>query len=725
MIITLKELNKFMPEIKLDASVEKAINNLGYEVESILPFSDVKGVKFAKVVNVYPNPNSKNLTVVELLLANNDKVTIQTNAKNARVGAYTTAFVIGSQKGEITFGAKTMAGIESQGMLSNFNELGFDISKLPFNADEVMMLDEQLPLDADPVEYFGLDDYIIDITTPANRSDANSYYVLARELAAYYNTKFTWFKWDTRFIKPRFETKIRSDKNVAEALSFIEAKQTKTKTNLLDMLFLAKHGVEAKNIWAIDVTNLALLYVGTPAHAYDADKIQNRLKCEEFSGQVNILGGKSVNVNNVLAISDTNGPVSLACVMGLEHTSVSEQTKSVVFEIGSFESKKVRHGAKEIKIESASSIQGGRGVNTEMVRLGMQYLQFKAYADKQPFSNIVGLPKAKKGNSVLQNRKKLALYANCTIAQLRKFADVENKLKTLDFKLDKNRVTAPSYRRDINAYEDVIEEYFRFYGYTNFEPIKPTLVPFKVNRRDISKNLIQAMGYKEVRTFSLESVENNQLNPFGYENSVKLQTFVSKEREVIRNSIITSMLGVVDYNFKRKMEKISIFEFGMINYNDYSIGLVSNIKTFDEIKQDIINYLKIQDLEFVPFKDNEYIHPNVSAKIMYNGSMIGWIGKIHPRYASQNVWVAEFKDQDIKPIPSFNSYDAKPLKSIDLTFEIDLHSSIASKIELIKQNFNIFSISQIDTYLTPTSQKITLRILADSEVIEQISTKFN
>lgn len=59
MIITLKELNKFMPNIKLDLSIEKVINNLGYEVESITPLSDVKGVKFAKVINVYPNPNSK------------------------------------------------------------------------------------------------------------------------------------------------------------------------------------------------------------------------------------------------------------------------------------------------------------------------------------------------------------------------------------------------------------------------------------------------------------------------------------------------------------------------------------------------------------------------------------------------------------------------------------------------------------------------------------------
>lgn len=56
------------------------------------------------------------------------------------------------------------------------------------------------------------------------------------------------------------------------------------------------------------------------------------------------------------------------------------------------------------------------------------------------------------------------------------------------------------------------------------------------------------------------------------------------------------------------MISFHFFEFGMINNNKYTIGLISNIKDFFEIKQDIINYLKNNEIEFIPFKDNEYIH---------------------------------------------------------------------------------------------------------------------
>ncbi|VEU60705.1 Phenylalanine--tRNA ligase beta subunit [Mycoplasmopsis bovigenitalium] len=725
MIITLKELNKFMPNIKLDLSIEKVINNLGYEVESITPLSDVKGVKFAKVINVYPNPNSKNLTVVELELANDEKITIQTNAKNAKVGAYTTAFVVGSQKGEIVFGAKKMAGIESQGMLCNFSELGYDISKLPFNQEDLMMLNQKLPLDKDPVEYFDLDDYIIDITTPANRPDANSYYVLAQEIAAYLNTKFDWFNWKNKSIKPKFKSTISVSRKNCNSLSFLDVHAKNKKSSLKDMLFLAKHGVEAKNIWAIDVTNLALIYTGAPTHAYDKDKIGSKLGCEIFTGEVCLLGDKTQQVNNVLAITNKKGAISLASVMGLENTKVDEKTENVTFEIGSFDSKIVRHGAKEIKFDTASSIQAGRGVNSQMVRFGMQYLQYKAHLDKVQFSNIVGMPSEKIGNSVLQNRHKLALYANCDIRELSRFDEVEQKLKTIGFRMDKNRLIAPNYRKDINNYEDIIEEYFRFYGYTNFEPIAPTLLPFKVDRRDISKNLLQSMGYNEIRTFTLESEQTNFLNPFNFPNTIKLQTFVSKEREQIRNSIISSMIQAADYNLKRKIDKFSFFEFGMINNNKYTIGLISNIKDFFEIKQDIINYLKNNEIEFIPFKDNEYIHPNTSAKIMLGGQMIGWIGQIHPKYSQHNLWVAEFMDIKNQIDITFESYNQSPLKTIDITFELDIKANISSKIDEIKNNFNIFSIYQIDSYSIENVKKITIRICADSTTIEKINEQYN
>nr|WP_307925954.1 hypothetical protein [Mycoplasmopsis bovis] len=80
---------------------------------------------------------------------------------------------------------KKWLGIVSNGMLASFSELGYDSSLLPFDPNGVILLDDSsINENMNPMDYLGLDDYIIDITTPANRAESNSYYVLAMELAS-------------------------------------------------------------------------------------------------------------------------------------------------------------------------------------------------------------------------------------------------------------------------------------------------------------------------------------------------------------------------------------------------------------------------------------------------------------------------------------------------------------------------------------------------------------
>ncbi|VEU75456.1 Phenylalanine--tRNA ligase beta subunit [Mycoplasmopsis maculosa] len=725
MIISLKQLNRFMPKIALTKEIEKDINNLGYEVETITPFSDVKGIKFAKILSVEKNNNSKNLNIVKLE-TNTGIITIQTVAKNAKEGYFTVAFVEGSKKGDITFGSKEMAKVVSQGMLSGFSELGFNPSLLPYNEDDIILIkDPKITIDTDPIDYFELDDYIIDITTPANRSDANSYYVLATELAAYYNTEFVWPSVHKITKNDIFKSNIKASKNQAKELTFFEAKINNNVTKLDYLLFLAKHNIEAKGIFAIDLTNMILLLTGTPAHAYDKTKINGKLTCEEYTGEVEILGGKKIEVKNVLAIKDEEKIISLASVMGCENSSVTKESNEILFEIGSFDAKKVRHGAKEIKIDSNSSIQGGKSVNQQMVKNGIEILRYLTFKNNNAISQIINLPKVKKGKSVLQNRRKLAIYANSDFRNLKHFLDTENTMKKIGFVFNKNRIIAPSYRTDIENYEDIIEEYFRFYGYTNFKGIPPLVEPFKINRAEISKQSLMSMGYSEVRTFTLVSEQINLLNPFSFSSNVKLETFVSKEREIIRNSIVTSLSEVVEYNQKRKLNSINIFEYGMINNNVFVYGIASNVKSFDQIKLDIANFLRRDDIKFVPLTDNEYIHPNVSAKILLNDIFIGWIGKIHPKYKNMDVYFAEFIKVDQKESKLFEQYINEPLKSIDLTFEINKNDWIGSKIFEIKAISDFYEIKQIDDYNKGLTRSVTLRIFGTDEQIGNINNHFN
>lgn len=150
--------------------------------------------------------------------------------------------------------------------------------------------------------------------------------------------------------------------------------------------------------------------------------------------------------------------------------------------------------------------------------------------------------------------------------------------------MDKNRVIVLIYRSDIQYYEDVIEEYFRFYGYNNFKLEVLKLELYKVVYLVDNKNIFQLLGYNEIRIFSLIFFEMNIFNFFNFESIVKLMIFVFKEREEVRNFIILLLLEFVEFNLKRKINNVLLFEYGMINDNKFVYGLLLNEKLFDEIK---------------------------------------------------------------------------------------------------------------------------------------------
>ncbi|GFR95725.1 phenylalanine--tRNA ligase beta subunit [Elysia marginata] len=187
-----KELKRLasLPEKVTIEEVAKAINSIGFEVEATFPFGDVEGIKFGKVLEVSKNPHGDKLNVCKIEFDDKTRI-IQSTATNVVPGKVIIAFVPGSRAGGITFGEKKMKEIVSEGMLSSLTELGVSKDLVRDSYQEgIMFYDEVKDLSLDPVDYLDLQDTIIDVDILSNRSDAQSYYVMARELAAYFKTDF-------------------------------------------------------------------------------------------------------------------------------------------------------------------------------------------------------------------------------------------------------------------------------------------------------------------------------------------------------------------------------------------------------------------------------------------------------------------------------------------------------------------------------------------------------
>ena len=183
----LRQLANLEEHIKIE-DIVNAINSIGFEVEGVTKFNSVENVKFGHVINTYKNPNSEKLTVCEIEF-NDKKRTIQTAAKNVKNGDYLISFIPGSKLNDIEIKSKEMAGILSEGMLASFSELGFNNNLIPKELNDGILILDKIDLSLDPIKLFNLHDNIIEVSILSNRSDAQSYEIFSKELAAFFHTK--------------------------------------------------------------------------------------------------------------------------------------------------------------------------------------------------------------------------------------------------------------------------------------------------------------------------------------------------------------------------------------------------------------------------------------------------------------------------------------------------------------------------------------------------------
>ena len=704
MIFSLHELKRLAGldnKVKL-SDINNAINSLGFEVESNTPFGNVSGIKFGKVLKLEKNPNADTLTVVDLEFEDKNRV-IQTNATNLKVGDVVVAFVPGSSRGDITFGAKELQGIMSEGMLTSLGEYGIDKELVREEYEGIMTYNDVTDLSMDPVEYLGLRDILIDIDVLSNRSDAQSYMVMANEIAAYFKVEMPKLNQN----KSSLKSNIKIENGKSESLVMMESTNDFSIT-IKEQILLAKSGIKSIND-IVDLTNLTLIMTGQPTHAYDKDSVGKNFTASLSSDNVVIFGGKEVAMKNNLVIKSDDKVVSMAGVIGLENTGVNKETKDFVLELGIFNGKDIRSSMKKVKLSTRASIQSSKNFGYGTTKLALEYLSSKLNTFSEPVNT-----KKDKVKELKYNVKSASILAGFDMTKHEKWNDVVESLELLGFKFLVDLVQIPSYRYDIESYQDLNEEIFRFFGYNTFEPKAPKLTASPIKSQDNIKTRIAARGYNEVVTYSLISKVKNVVNPFDFKETTVLETFVSKEREVIRSSQAISLLDVIEYNQKRGMNDVSIFAEGMIGNGLNTFAIASSIRTFEEMKSDVVNLLP----SGIIFKRmvNKDFHEGVSAQIFLGDENIGWIGKVHPSHSTINAFIAEFTLENAKYISKVSEYSNDPLKTRDVTYELSAKQELGSHIE----KDGAFSVKVIDEFKKEDINKVTVRYTLSDEQIEKL-----
>ena len=266
--------------------------------------------------------------------------------------------------------------------------------------------------------------------------------------------------------------------------------------------------------------------------------------------------------------------------------------------------------------------------------------------------------------------------------------------------------------------QHIVEEIFRFYGLNNFSPQPISQLTLYTSAFNLLEEKVTYLSYTQVMTYTLINENRNWFNPFGFKDVKKLKTYISEDHNSIRNSIALPIIDVFEYNFKKNIKSLSLFDKGMVNDQE-SLIIASTIKSYNDIKMDI-ETISNQQFQILPLSNDDF-HPNYNAGLYLSGKLVGWIGKINPLKISldKDIIFAEILLNAIySPKNKFVEFDSSPLKERDITFEINQEHDLDIYLQKLKSINGIFSIEKISHFQKDNINKLTYKILMSEEALK-------
>ncbi len=715
------------------------ITKAGINVESVISHN-IDNLVIGEIVKCVDHPDSDHLHICSVNIGTDGLQQIVCGAPNVREGLKVIVALPGAiLPGNFEIKTSKIRGIESNGMICALFELGVEEETEENYAKGIHELDDNAPIGQNPLRYLGYEDTLYELDVHKHRNNDCYYHIgFAYEIAAILNRKVTLpeanyneiedsinnhfnLKVDTEKC-PFYLAKMVTDVKIGESPEFIKRR-------------LISAGMRPINN-VVDISNYVMLEYGQPLHFFDKDKLGNNIlvRNAKENEEIITLDGKCRHLKaNDIVITDGKKAVCIAGIMGGENTEVDNNTKTILIESAIFDAVNIRNTASRLDLKSEASIRYGKGLNYEYTKLAIDracYLLEK-YADAKILSDMV----------TYDNIDKAAKVVKFTPDDVNKILgikisadDMKIELARLDFdyklKDDLFEVTIPSRRLDIDPnVNDIAEEIGRLYGYHNLVSTLPR-VPIRRGqyigdvkyRKKISKRL-RSLGLNEVKTYTLVSKELTKDFSFNNKENILLPNPMSSDKAYVRTSIIPSLLNVYNYNKKRKVNDILIYEISKTydnNFKEESLisGLLSGTYIGNEwatsvkvdfylvkgIIENLLNYIGFKNRYSFEIGDNNSLHPGISAKILLDREPIGYLGRIHPKISKDEIYVFELSLNElmrkIKPL-KFKPASIYPGIKKDMAFIVSKDITAGEIMETIKKNGGrlLESISVFDLYM--------------------------
>ncbi len=554
--------------------IDSALTALGLEVEGIEdPAAALSGFVVADVVACVDHPDSDHLHILKVDTGA-ETVQVVCGAPNARAGMKgilarpgVTIPIDGTvlKKGKIR-------GVESQGMMCSFRELC-----LGDDHHGIVELDTDAPAGTPVAEVLNLDP-VIDLSITPNRADCLGVRGIARDLAAKGLGVFkdvAVAKVPGGFASP-----------VAVRLDFPVGKEGACPLFVGRFIRGVKNGpsprwlqdrltaVGLRPISAlVDITNYVSLSRARPLHVFDADKLTGDVAARfarDGETLVALDGREHVLASDIVAICDGAGVQSIAGVMGGVATGCTETTVNVFVESAVFDPIAVAHAARTLQIDSDARYRFERGVDPASAIDGAELataliLDFCGGEASHPV--IAGAESAPRA-AIFFRPERVATLGGLEVPA----AEIVGVLTRLGCAVETDgerlSVTPPSWRGDLAAEHDLVEEVLRVVGYDAVPavpmprlPMLKTVLTDAQRRRGWMRRALAARGLTEAVTFSF--MDSRQAGAFGWSDPIlKVDNPISSELDVMRPSVLPNLVTASARNAARGIADVALFEVG-------------------------------------------------------------------------------------------------------------------------------------------------------------------
>ncbi len=535
-----------------------------------------------EIKEVLPHPNADKLRICKVDIADGEPHDIVCGGSNLAAGmkvvvACPGAMVRWHGEGEpVEIKNAKLRGVPSFGMICAAVEVGL-ADLFPATDDHEIM--DVTAFDVVPgtplATALDLDDIILEIDNKSmtNRPDLWGHYGIAREIAALYDLPLVTFDPYIPTTTEAFDVRI-ADADRCPRYIGAKVEGLSVKPSPFQMQSrIWRVGMRPINA-LVDVTNYVMLALGQPTHVFDSDHIKEyiNVRLAEQGEMLQLLNDKTLSLSHDdLVITDAEGPVALAGVMGGAKDSVLPDTDSVILEVANFESRGVRRTALRYDNRTEASSRYEKAIDPERCDLALS-LSMQLFSELYPEMKVTAFtdkyikPLAKKEIDVelswLERRLGKSIPREA----------IERKFNTMGFEVsfseDMMHVVVPTWRStgDVGIKADIMEEVARMYGYENFEATTiTTTFDGAINQLDadlvrkIKEYLAFRCNMQEIFTYPWMSDEFVHALMPDTSDILALATPPAPDEKYIRSSLLPNICKAVLKN-ERNFDRFDIFE---------------------------------------------------------------------------------------------------------------------------------------------------------------------